>query len=485
MRFLRGSFLFVILALAVPSLIEWGPAHRLRPVATGRADSRGDLAKSLDQVRRRFQLNRAIGVQVVSLQTGETLYAHNPTKKFIPASGMKLVTMAAALHYLGSSHRFETRLLIDGPIVDGAVKGNVYLQGSGDPSLVEDDLEEISLVLARAGLRAIHGNLILDDSFFDDQLRGPASYDNILKKGLPIQSALSYNFNIVEVTATPAVNAGTRATLFDGGYGYFEVLNRVTTSGRGRPWLQVRKSGGRDRVIVSGRVIPGDEERSGGFVAPDPSRYLASAFVGKLREHGVSFDGRIEKGLVNELGLRSLYVHRSPPLIQVIELLGKNSNNFAAEQILKALGAYRWGPPGSFESGSRALSEYLMGLGLSSRDFRIDDGSGLSYENSLNASIMVRILRELYETPEVRTSFLCVLAQGGVDGTLARRYRTEEYMGRVMAKTGSLAGISSLSGYAFSLTEGPVAFSVMLNGIRRQWRADQVEDEIAKVLLRY
>ena len=485
MRFLRGSLHFAILALAIPSFIERGPAHSLRPVATVRADTSSDLAKSLDRVRRRFRLNRAIGVQVVSLQRGETLYAHNPTKKFIPASGMKLITMAAALHYLGPSHRFETRLLLDGPIVDGTAKGNVYLQGSGDPSLADGDLEEVTLALAGAGIRAIEGDLILDDSFFDDQLRGPASYDNILKKGLPIQSALSYNFNIVEVTATPADRAGTRATLFDGGYGYFEVLNRVTTAGRGRPWLSVRKSGGRDRVIINGRVIAGDEERSGGFVAPNPPQYLASAFVGKLGDHGVSFRGQIRKGVANDPKLRSLYVHRSPPLIQIVELLGKNSNNFAAEQILKALGAYRWGAPGSFESGSRALTEYLTGLGHSSRDFRIDDGSGLSYENTLSASILVDVLKEFYDTPELRTSVLCALALGGVDGTLARRYRNEEYMGRVMAKTGSLAGISSLSGFAFSPTEGPVAFSVMLNGIRRQWRADQVEDEIAKVLLRY
>ena len=180
---------------------------------------------------------------MVSLETGETIYSHNPTKKFIPASNMKLITMAAALHYLGPNYRFETRLLVDGPIVDGVVKGNVYIQGSGDPALTDGALEEITAAVARSGMREIDGNLILDDSFFDDQLRGPASYDNILKKGLPIQSALSYNFNIVEVTATPSEAAGTRANLFDGGYGYFEVLNRVTTLGRGRPWLTVRKSG--------------------------------------------------------------------------------------------------------------------------------------------------------------------------------------------------------------------------------------------------
>ena len=237
-------------------------------------------------------------------------------------------------------------------------------------------------------------------------------------------------------------------------------------------------------MIVSGRVIAGDEERTGGFVSPDPPRYLASALIGKLRSHGVQFHGLVEKGVAGP-NLRVLYVHRSAPLIQIVDLLGKNSNNFVAEQILKALGGQRWGPPGSFESGSKALTEYLMGLGHSKDSFRIDDGSGLSYENNLSASILVDVLRELYRMPEVRTEFLCSLALGGVDGTLARRFRSEEYFGRVMAKTGSLAGISSLSGFAFSETRGPLAFSVVLNGIRTQWRADQVEDEIAKTLLVY
>ncbi|MGH9460121.1 MAG: D-alanyl-D-alanine carboxypeptidase/D-alanyl-D-alanine endopeptidase, partial [Vicinamibacteria bacterium] len=196
----------------------------------------------------------------------------------------------------------------------------------------------------------------------------------------------------------------------------------------------------------------------------------------------VSFHGDVRKGVAGS-GLNLLYVHRSAPLIQIVEHLGKNSNNFVAEQILKALGAHRWGPPGSFESGSKALSEYLMGLGHARDSFRIDDGSGLSYENHLSASILVDVLKELYRMPEIRTDFLCSLAVGGVDGTLARRFRNEEYFGRVLAKTGSLVGISSLSGFAFSEARGPVAFSVVLNGVGSQWRADQVEDEIAKALL--
>ena len=443
-----------------------------------------ELAKKLDSIRRRFGLRRAIGVVVKDMTTGATVYEHNPNKMFVPASGMKLAIMGASLHYLGPNYRFKTEFLVDGPLEDGVVKGNVYVHGSGDPSLTSHEMDYIAVSLAERGLRAIDGDIVLDDSFFDDRLRGPASYDNILKQGLPIQSALSYNFNLVEIKALPS-DAGGRAEIHDGGYGYFDVLNRVTTATRGRPWMRVQKIR-RDRVVVRGRVIAGDEEeRVGRFVAPDPTHYFASAFLGKLREKGVAVSGQVVKGRVEGKDLQPLYVHTSARLVEVLGALGKYSNNFSAEQMIKALGAHRWGEPGSFESGSRAVSEYLVGLGFSKKQFRVDDGSGLSYDNFLSAAILARVAEELYRAPELRTDVLCSLALGGVDGTLRRRFLNENHMGRIMAKTGSLANVSSLSGFAFSETRGPLVFSVITNGIARQYRADHVEDEFARALLDY
>jgi D-alanyl-D-alanine carboxypeptidase/D-alanyl-D-alanine-endopeptidase (penicillin-binding protein 4) len=440
------------------------------------------LGKKLDALRRRFGLRSAIGILVKSVETGETLYAHNENNRFIPASGMKLVTMGASLHYLGPNYRFETRFLIDGPISNGVVEGNLYVHGTGDPSLTRLEMDYIARSLWSAGLREVRGDIVLDDSFFDDQLRGPASYDNILKKGLPIQSALSYNFNLVELRARPGA-PGSKAELHDEGYGYFDVLNRVTTASRGRPWLRVSKLR-QDRVLVSGRVIQGDEEEHvGSFVAPDPTAYFASAFLGKIREQGVLALGQVVKGSAAGRDLETLYVHRSDRLVEVLSALGKFSNNFSAEQMLKTLGAHRFGAPGSFASGARAVGEYLVGLGFRREDFRVEDGSGLSYDNHLSAAILVRVLEDLYRAPELRTDFICSLAVAGVDGTLRSRFLNEEHLGRIMAKTGSLAGVSSLSGFAFSPARGPLVFSVLTNGIGRQYRADFVEDEMARILL--
>lgn len=481
-RHLVALLLFLLGAIGFDG--AWALARGTGTASENENDVDDALARRLDRLRRGFGLNRAIGALVKSAETGEILYEHNPDKLFIPASGQKLVVMGASLHYLGPNYRFETRFLVDGPLENGVVEGNVYVVGSGDPSLTRHEMDYVARSLSRRGLREIRGDLVLDDSFFDDQLRGPASYDNILKKGLPIQSALSYNFNLVELRASPSEGAG-RAMLHDEGYGYFDVLNRVTTATRGRPWVRVQKLRN-NRVIVRGRVIQGDEQEGvGSFVAPDPTSYFASAFLGKLQEKGVRFSGMARRGLADEKSLTPLYVHRSARLVEVLGALGKYSNNFSAEQMLKALGAHRWGAPGSFESGARALSEYLIGLGFRKEDFRIVDGSGLSYDNHLSARILVRVLEDVYRVPGLRTDFICTLALAGVDGTLRRRFLNADHMGRIMAKTGSLASVSSLSGYAFSETRGPLLFSVVTNGIGKQYRADYVEDEIARALLEH
>ena len=182
-----------------------------------------------------------------------------------------------------------------------------------------------------------------------------------------------------------------------------------------------------------------------------------------------------------------LYRHESAPLTQVVEALGKYSNNWSAEQLLFAVGAHRWGPPGTREKGLRTIEEYLVGLGFPANSFTVADGSGLSRENQLSARLLVGVVSDLYSQPELRTDFLCSLAVSGVDGTLARRLFGEETLGRVIAKTGTLSGVSSLSGVAFPLAaeNRALGFSVMTNGIRNSWNGDAVENRIAAELVRW
>ncbi len=449
-------------------------------------DSLATLDRRLHAVRRRFGLRRAIGIHVEDLATGRALFGHNPDRNYVPASGMKLPVMAACLHYLGPSYRFPTNLLVDTPPTEaGVIEGPVYVVGSGDPSLNRHDMDFIADSLAAFGITEIRGDVVLDDSFFEAQETDQALVRRRLRYKEPIQSALGYHWNRVEVAGVPG--EGDRPDVRDEGYGYYAVQNRMVLRNSGRPYILAQRRGTR-RIRLQGRILRNGNERVARFTATEPALYFGYALKGKLVARGVSVGGEPRRGRVPDAGGKLLlYRHESAPLTQVIEALGKYSNNWSAEQLLFAVGAHRWGPPGTREKGVRALEEYLVGLGFPADSFSVDDGSGLSRENHLSARLLVAVVRDLYNQPELRSDFLCSLAVSGVDGTLARRLWSEDTLGRVIAKTGSLSGVSSLSGVAFPMSaeDRALGFSVMTNGLRNSWNGDAVENLIAAELVRW
>ena len=449
-------------------------------------DSLADLGRRLHAVRRRFGLRRAIGIHVEDLETGAPLFSHNADQTYVPASGMKLPIMAACLHYLGPSYRFSTRLLVNAPPTEaGVIEGPVYVVGSGDPSLNRHDMDFIADSLAAFGITEVRGDIVLDDSFFEAQETDQALVNRRLRYKEPIQSALGYHWNQVEVAGVPG--SGNRPEVRDEGYGYYTVQNQMVLRNSGRPYILAQRRGTR-RIRLQGRILRNGNERVARFTATEPALYFGYALQGKLVERGVSVTGEPRRGVVPAPGDKLLlYRNESAPLTQVVEALGKYSNNWSAEQLLFAVGAHRWGPPGTREKGVRATEEYLVGLGFPADTFSVDDGSGLSRKNRLSARLLVGVVRDLYSQPELRTDFLCSLAVSGVDGTLARRLWGEETLGRVMAKTGTLSGVSSLSGVAFPLAaeNRALGFSVMTNGIRNSWNGDAVENLIAAELVRW
>ncbi len=446
-------------------------------------DSVGDLGRRIHGVRRRFGLNRAIGVHVRHLESGTELFSHNADRTYIPASGMKLPVMGACLHYLGPSYRFPTRFYVDAPPdADGVIHGPVHVVGCGDPSITRHDMDFIADSLAAAGITEVRGGVLLDDGFFEAQEEDQPRIARMMAKRLPIQSALGYMWNRVEVAGVPG--EGNRPDVRDEGHGYYELDNRMVLRNSGRPYILVQRRG-RRRARIQGRIRRGGSERVARFTATEPALYFGYAFQGKLAERGIVVHGEPErKALPNPREKLLLYRHESASLPQVLEALGKYSNNWSSEQLLFVAGAHRWGPPGTVEKGAAALEEYIVGLGFPASTFKIADGSGLSRENKLSARILVAIVRDLYRPPELRSDFLCSLAVSGVDGTLARRMRSRNTLGQVMAKTGSLNGVSSLSGVAFP--HGPqdraLGFSVVTNGVR-QSSGDAVENVIAGELV--
>ncbi|MSP60602.1 MAG: D-alanyl-D-alanine carboxypeptidase/D-alanyl-D-alanine-endopeptidase [Myxococcales bacterium] len=418
------------------------------------------LRERLEAALRDSPLRRSrVGVEVRTASDGDVLYAHNADRLFNPASNTKILTTAAALTLLGGDYRYPTTL--HGPLPDpeGVVHGDVELRGSGDPSLSSADLADLARSVSDLGITRIEGAILASGKF-----RDPAHPD------VPVgEHALILNRNTYGVRVRPT-EPGRPAVVDVQPYlsDYFTVENGVTTVANKRTRLQFdmrRDSADRMVVIVKGRVNP----RRDAVVRrrlSDGSLFAAATLRGALIDFGVSIAGGIRQG-----GLSGdapvLGEHASSPLAEICRISNKDSNNFVADTIFKTMGGELFGVPGTLAKGIRAVDRLLEPLGVERSAYTIVNGSGLTHANRLQPTALTRLLRHLYFDLSVAPEFLSSLAVGGIDGTIRNRFRGTDAVGLVRAKTGTLSGVSALSGYVGD--DGEVLiFSIFVEGFRHR-----------------
>jgi D-alanyl-D-alanine carboxypeptidase/D-alanyl-D-alanine-endopeptidase (penicillin-binding protein 4) len=423
-----------------------------------------------------------IGIQVVRLSDGVELFSLNPDKPLIPASNMKLLTTACALARLKPEYRFKTTVYGDTPLLQGKIKGNLYLQGGGDPFLVQEEMWRLANRLHGLGLREITGDIVADDSFFDARRRGE-DWGKTSRWYHAEISALSFNFNTVAVHVKGAARPGISPVAWTDppSSGYIELQNRARTVDRGKIAVQVERLDGKkkDIIRVSGS-LPVTEEKTAYRAVRDATRYTAVSFADFLKRENIAIGGKIKTGTVpRQAALVCLWESR--PLGQIVTGLNRFSNNFIAECILKTMGAEIGGKPGTTEKGLEVVREFLREAGIKETDkssLVLADGSGLSRRNRLTARALVQVLDFMYGKFEYRPEFIHSLATYGVNGTLEKRGTNRS----VRAKTGSIEGVSSLSGYIGKGRE-TLAFSILVNNMGEKTAAvEAMQDAVCHIL---
>lgn len=424
----------------------------------------------------------ALGLIVESLASGEVLFERNADLAMIPASNMKLVTGACALSVLGPDYRFETDLLTDRRVEGATIAGNLYVRGSGDPSLVSEELWKLVEDLRAYGVDRIAGDLVLDASRFDSiavaspaAAEGDRAYD--ARTG-----ALSLNFNAVAVHVRPAARAGDPVVaVLSPDVGFVTLENRgVTGSTRSRSSLEVRRvyEGGRNVVRVSGRLPAGSQPRVVYRNLDDPLGYFGAALARFLERAGIAIGGLVVAGPTPP-DAKILIEHESKPLSLIVRDLGKYSNNFVAEMLVKELGAHESGPPGTTAGGVAVLERYLSSVGADSGAYRIVDGSGLSRANRLSARTIARVVRSALADFGTSYELAVSLSISGTDGTLEDRMSYPGLAGRVRAKTGLLDGVTAISGLLETASGDEVLFSILVNGFSCEaWKVHDFEHAI-------
>jgi len=345
------------------------------------------------------------GVVLVTDAQKKDLFALHPHKPLIPASILKIVTAAAALHYWGPFHRFTTEFRI-------SHEKDLYVVGRGDPYLVSEELALIAHQLKSNGLEEVR-NIFLNDGYFQENLvldgtqRSLNPYD-------AYNGALCVNFNTIFVRVGP-----------DGEVHTAEPQTPLTPMAR-------------EIAVKSG--LKGEMRIN---LAESPEKcllYAGELIQAFLEMHSVQVRGRVGKATEDPGAIPLFYLHRSSrDLPEILQGMFKYSNNFIANQIFLAMGASTYGPPASVEKSQRVMGDFSRHLVLPR--LRVEEGSGLSRRNRITAAQMTVVLDHF------------------------RPYRhllTHE--GGAWFKTGTLRGVKSMAGYMVPKDSPPLSFVIMLNG---------------------
>lgn len=411
-----------------------------------------------------------VGVHVRRLADGKTLFGRNSDKLFNPASNMKLLTTAAALRYLGPTYSFKTFVRRAESMKAGAVKGDLYVQGRGDPTLTTETMFGLVHQIAQAGVKRVDGDLIVDDSFFDDVSEGPGWEQEIGDHtyNAPI-GAFSANFNTFEAKVVPGDHVGAPAKLLLWPpIATLEGEVTATTSGPGtltRLWFGTSRTD-KDGVLITvrGNIAADDPYgRTHRKRIHVPTRFAGEMFKVLLEMRGIKVKGKVKRGSMPISSTVPVATHYSKPLAEIISTLNKYSNNFVAEQILKTLAAERAGWPGTWQKGSEVLAQFLAEVGIEPGAFVLGNGSGLNDVNRITPEQITKVLESMHGRFEYRAEYVASLAVAGLSGTINGRFEDSAANARLRAKTGSLTGVSALSGYVVTKDDEILAFSVMMN----------------------
>lgn len=479
------SFLFLALclvhALWLAGECPRGYAQQAKANLGAQLDA-GELRRTLDALVKEAGLGEEIGIAVVDTQTGETLYGLRAQEPRNPASNQKLVTAAAALLRLGPDYRMLTGLY--GRIDNGTI-AELVLRGYGDPSLRMSDLVELAEQLADRGVRRVQ-SVRVDGTYFDGQVLPPA-FEQQPEEIAPFRAAVgavSVERNAYELRVLPGPAVDAPASVRLDAPGYFKVESSMTTSAAGGPnVIAIDKDGGEQlNLLLRGSVPQGILGVSYRRRVPSPLHFAGHAMVEALQRAGIRTGERVTVGAPSDVPplLTSRY---SPPVAELIRALGKMSDNFTAEMLLKVLGAER-ARPGTSARGASVLAEVLKEAGAPEEGLALVNGSGLFEGNQLTPEQLAMLLTFMTKKTLVWPEYLSHLAVGGVDGTLARRYGQLAHAGSVRAKTGTLNDVISLSGYVLGDAANEViAFSILMNGVRgKQGAARQLADQITTAI---
>jgi D-alanyl-D-alanine carboxypeptidase/D-alanyl-D-alanine-endopeptidase (penicillin-binding protein 4) len=438
-----------------------------------------ELRSDLERVFDAPVIQRGVwAVDVMSMATGEHLYRLNAERWMMPASNLKILTLAAAAETLGWDYRFKTTLEARGPTEAGVLKGDLVVRSNGDPTINGRDgraaavFREWTSAVAAAGITSVEGRVIGDDQAFDDEGLGAGwAWDYLQYDYAAPVGALEFNENTATLLVAPGNSPGSSPIVSLSPGSGLTLVNLATTGASGSvDTIDFHRPLDRTVLEVTGSVPIGGAHTQREVAVVNPTVFFVRSLKDALVAAGVPISGEAvdlddvaaELEVTGDADVHPLASTESPPLRDIATVMMKVSQNLYAETLLKALGAARGGL-GTAEGGRIAVHAVLQKWGVPDDGYTMSDGSGLSRYNYLTAGTLITVLERMYKDPRHRDAFAATLAVAGKDGTLASRLERTRARGNVVAKTGSISNVRALSGFVRTRDGEVLAFSILAN----------------------
>lgn len=490
------AFSCALMVLALPGFSQQkksGSASGVAGVA--------EFQKAVNTILADPEAQRAfVGALIVDADTGKPIFELNADKYFTPASNTKLLTTVLALATLGPDYRFRTTLETSGTIDSaGRLRGDLLLVGRGDPDFSnrkmpfdaknpidgppDKPLADFADALVAKGLKEIDGDIVADDSYFPyaPYPEGWAVGDVPFYYGAPI-SAICLDDNSLDLKITPGDHVGAPAWITVEPWPGYDVYAYSVTTGATDSSAQfdVVEVPGAKQFLLRGSIPLGHATIDEPLAMPNPAEYTANVLKELLEARGVKITGEARAqhapppavgmeldppapaaGTVAQAGPTVLAERDSQPLIEIVRVINKVSQNLHAEILLRTVAKEKAGT-GSLSAGLNYEKGFLSAAGVPDGDVEVDDGSGLSRENIVTPRAMVALLQYVRRQPW-GDAFFSTLPVAGIDGTLDNRMKGTAAVGRIEGKTGSVEHTQAISGLATTVRGEHVLFSIFDN----------------------
>ncbi|PID57466.1 MAG: D-alanyl-D-alanine carboxypeptidase/D-alanyl-D-alanine-endopeptidase [Ignavibacteriae bacterium] len=411
--------------------------------------AQSSLRNRIDEIVNTIPSSTKSSIFIYNAITQKSVYEKKISEPMIPASNTKLFTTAAALKLMKSDYKVSTKIFTDAiDIKSGIIDGNLFIKGFGQSTFELSDLDSLIKNLINLGIKNIEGNIVGDDSYFDDiYTRDDWIVNERANVRLPPVSATIINKNQFVVTLYSRGKVGDKLR-----YSIYPKCNFIkvnmqakVTTYRSYPRFSTSFNKNGIAVKIKGGLRKRRSSRKYVVNITNPPLYFALLLKEKLLQNGIKVRGKAITGstpsLVTELTTSDI------KLSELIKLINKESNNYLAECLFKNVGAYYSNESGNSFYATQAILSAFEDGNILDNETVVVDGSGISRFNTVTTGSIVRLLNYIYKDEKLFKDFYHSLAISGVDGTLENRRINNFVLGNFHGKTGTLNGVSSLSGY--------------------------------------